>query len=296
MAVTIASILKNAGKAESFCFHIINDGNISEESIRGIEALQKIGKFTITWYSMNKQMHHEQRKDTRQDIPMVTNYRLLQSSILNSIDKVIFLDADLIIMGSLAELWETDISDYYIATTPTPCDFQEIKYNKALGIADNSLYCNTGVMLVNLQKWRDENIEKKLLETEKRYRGIYKFYDQCILNAALFEKIRYIDEKWNFRPLLWKNKSLLKRKYPDAFISPKIIHWADPIKPWKDNTVRYANEYYHFAKLTPYFGLLKSQLPPLRKIILHKTITFFTIWKKRIRRVLSETKLIIRKN
>jgi lipopolysaccharide biosynthesis glycosyltransferase len=290
MAVTIASILKNTQNEVSLCFHVINDGYISTENIDKIDKLHNIREFTIIWYPMNRQMHHEQRQDTRQDIPMVINYRLLMASILKDVDKIIFLDADLIVVGNLIELWNTNVFDYYVASTPTS-DFSLHNYKQSLGIPNDFEYCNTGVMLVNLQKWRNENVEEKLLETEKKYRGIYKFYDQCVVNAALFNKILYVGQEWNFRPLIWENKRKLKNKHHKAFASPQIIHWAIPIKPWKDSTIRYAAEYYRYAKLTPYYETIKSQIPPLYKIMFRKVAVVYHRMYKAIR----NPKLILNK-
>jgi lipopolysaccharide biosynthesis glycosyltransferase len=268
MTVTIASILKNTPEDVPLHFHVINDGSVSGESVDKVDSLHTLRDFSITWHTENRQMHHEQREDTRPDIPMVTNYRLLLGSILSDIDKIIFLDADLIVTGDLSELWTTDVSGYYMAAVPASSSWGG--YQKSLGIPDQFFYCNTGVTLLNLKRWREEKVEDTLLKTEKKYRGIYCFYDQCVLNAALFSQTLYIGQEWNFRPAIWEGGRKLREKYPVAFSTPRIIHWASPVKPWQDRTVPYAVLYEKYAGLTPYYETIKSQRWPLHKIVCRK--------------------------
>ena len=176
-AVVIASILKS-GKDNEYAFHIIHDGSISQYNKDKINELKKIKDFSITYYAQNKELHHEQRKDTRSDIPMVTNYRMMISSILKDIEKIIFMDADLIVVNDIKELWDIDVENYYIACCSSESSPFIDDYKKEIGIPNEYNYCNTGVMLANLKKWRDDGIESKLFEKEKQYRGIYSFYDQ----------------------------------------------------------------------------------------------------------------------
>lgn len=254
MAVVIASILKNSLKDENFHFHVINDGSITDTNKAKINELKNLKNFEITYYAQTQELHHEQRNDTRADIPMVTNYRLMMSSILKNVDKIIFMDADLIVTGSFSELWNTNIDDYYMACCPWPLNAQDKQYNQKISLKDNALYCNTGVMLANLKKWREDNIEQQLFKDEEKHRGIYKYYDQCIFNITLQDKILYLDQKWNFRPGIWLNKeNQNKPEYKETFTSPKVIHWADPVKPWQSCNTKYFKEYKKYAKLTKFY-------------------------------------------
>jgi lipopolysaccharide biosynthesis glycosyltransferase len=191
LSVTMISILMNTNG--NVAFHIINDGSITQESMDKINNLKQIKDFSIKYYSSTNILHHEKRSDTRQDITAVTNNRLLLAEILVDVEKIIFLDADLIAVKSLSELYHIQIDDYYIACCPAL--LFSYKYTRQIDIPDHVFYCNTGVMLVNLKKWREENITDRLLAVEAKYRGIYKFYDQCILNAALYDKIYYLNQK-----------------------------------------------------------------------------------------------------
>ena len=90
--------------------------------------------------------------------------------IEESIDKIIYLDCDSIINGSLSDLWNTDISEYYVAgVCDTVSDNTKIRINMDL----YSSYINSGMLLINLKKWREESIEKKFIEFINLYTGKY---------------------------------------------------------------------------------------------------------------------------
>ncbi len=262
-SVVIASILKNSKADETFTFHIINDGSITQESKNKLAQLKHIKDFEIKYYAQNKKLHHEQRNDTRADIPMVTNYRMMISSILKDIDKIIFMDADLIIVDSLSELWNTNIDNYYMACCPSTEEGASY-YQRSLDIPDNYKYCNTGVMLANLKLWRQNHIEDLLFEKEKKYRGIYKYYDQCIFNITLYDKILYLNQKFNFRPAVWDNKKALSKFHKDKN-NPVIIHWASPYKPWNNKNVKHFDDYKKYTKLTPFYNDFKELYKELNK-------------------------------
>lgn len=95
---------------------------------------------------------------------MVTNYRLMISSILSDIDKVIFMDADLIIVNDIRELWDIDIDDCYMACCSSINDAMTVEYKKQLDIPAEYYYCNTGVMLVNLKNGERKILRKNYLK------------------------------------------------------------------------------------------------------------------------------------
>lgn len=250
LSVTIISILENKTMKDKYVFHVIHDGSITKQNQNILSSICSKYNDKICFYPQNKQLHHEQRTDTRQDIPAVTNYRLMISSILNNLDKIIFMDADLICLSDLSELWDIDLDNYYLACCPGQISSE---YIKQIGIPNGYSYCNTGVMLADLKKWRENNIETLLFASEKKYRGIYQFYDQCIFNIALFDKIKYLPQRFNYRPAIWEDKEFT----PD-FTNPCILHWAQPQKPWQEDSIPYAREYFKYADKSAYkWNILK---------------------------------------
>lgn len=118
----------------------------------------------------------------RAHLTVETYYRLFISDILPSdIDKVLWLDCDIIVAGDLKELWNEGISDSAVGVVP---DFENnnvrvmnrLKYDAAYG------YFNAGVLLINLKYWRRENIIPIFTNyISDHYENLY-YHDQDVLN------------------------------------------------------------------------------------------------------------------
>ena len=102
MGVTMASILKNAADDENIIFHII-EPNISEDTKNKLLSLKKIKNCEIKFYRVENNKYDN----------LAICLRLLIPELINNTDKVLYLDSDIIINGSLKELFSTDIDDYY---------------------------------------------------------------------------------------------------------------------------------------------------------------------------------------
>ena len=285
LAVTIISILKNSNNSEEFNFYILNDGNITQKNKSLLNKLKRIKHFNIKWVTVNTNDYVDQGTNLREDITITTNYRFSLASVLPDIEKIIFLDADLIVQGSLSALWQLDIANYYMACCPWLVEVQDREYNRKLDIPDEYLYTNTGVMLVNLNKWREDNVEKEFFINAKKYRSVCKFLDQDVLNITLYKNIYYLNQKWNFRPSIWFNLAYYKNnEYKEAFDNPQIIHWADPIKPWQKDTVKYFNVYRNYAKLTSFFKeIYKDIETEKRKIFISKLFSIKNNYKNNVK-------------
>lgn len=92
-----------------------------------------------------------------------TFYRLLLSSLLpGDVDKVLYLDCDTLVLGSLKYLWNEQLIDYSIAGVLDTVGFYA---KKAIGLQKNDIYINAGVVLINLKQWRNSDLEKRFLST-----------------------------------------------------------------------------------------------------------------------------------
>lgn len=244
LSVSIASILKNTC-SKDIVFYVLNNGDISDENKKKIDKLKKIKDFQINWITVNDNLYKNQATNLREDITIATNYRFSLPSLLPDVDKIIFLDADLILNADIEELWNIDISDYYMACRPNP---QPEDYLKQLDIKAGNKYYNTGVMLCNLKKWREDNIEKAFFENAEKYRHVCQFLDQDILVITLQNKMYDLDLSWNH--LSYKN---------EFNENTKIMHWASANKPWNTPTVPCYKLYKKYAHMTPFYKEIISQ-------------------------------------
>lgn len=118
------------------------------------------------------------------------------------------------------------------------------------------LYFNTGVMLLNLKQIRSENAQNDLVNAIDQYAGhtCVKLFDQDVINIVYQGhgrgKIKALDSRWNVNP------NSRYQPLSDIF----IIHYVGPLKPWKVPIGPYRMEYLEYAKLTPYFSLIREDL------------------------------------
>lgn len=191
-------------------------------------------------------------------INITTYYRLLLPNILEGIDKVLYLDCDVIINSSICNLWNNDISKYAIAGVRDRINnsirlYNRLKYDIKLE------YINAGVLLINLKKWREENIFEKALSIAVTSPAILKNHDQDIINILFCNSKKILNFKYNLLEyyLYTEDWLYLDRKYYPEIIeackNPVIVHFCMPQKPWHIECINpYKELYYKYRKMTPW--------------------------------------------
>ena len=133
------------------------------------------------------------------DIPptiSITAYsRLFIASLVpENIDKIIYMDVDAIIVGSLYELWNHDEKEFLVSGV---LDDVSLFAKKAIGLSQNTPYINAGFLLINLKLWRKCEIEKKIVEYLIAHDGNVYHHDQGLINAICQNRIRILPINYN---------------------------------------------------------------------------------------------------
>lgn len=264
--VTMNSILKN-NKNKKILFYIVSN-HLSEKNKKSIEKLKKTyTNVDITYFLVST----ERFDDLKLNIPYITQqtyYRYIIPELLPNLKKALYLDSDIVVNGSLEELWNTDIEDYFVAGVRDTY-IKDINYSKNLGYASEDLYINAGVLLLNLKKIRDENKIKELFDNTVKYSKTIKYQDQDIINLTFKGKIKEISQKYNytFKDVIVNKKEVLEKAV--------IIHFTGDKKPW-DHIYSSGNPaeflYFKYLKGTPFYNkfLLLSGLKRLKKFFFYK--------------------------
>lgn len=153
-----------------------------------------------------------------------TYYRYLLPNLLPNIDKILYMDADIIVNGDISSLYDTDISKYYMAGG-YDLYIDDIKYKSKIGFEQDELYVNAGVLLMNLKQMRTDNIPQKLIDTTKNMVSKVKYQDQDIINIVCRGKILEFDSIYNYT-----SHNILKEK--SKYKHAVVIHYTGPNKPW----------------------------------------------------------------
>lgn len=251
IGVAIASILKNSDKNEKFNFYVL-DGGFTKDSKYQIKELTKIKDFKISFIKMDIEdfkkcpLLKDHNKDfSHYHVPTSAYFRYKIASTFTKLDKILYLDCDIVVLGSLKEMYEADLSGKYAAMVP---DVESENEAERLGLP---FYCNAGVMLINLAKWREDNIEEKLFDYTEKSKEKILWQDQDVINAVLKDKIKVLPRKWNFQFFQYdpaRYEGLYEKYYEYT-----IIHFAGRFKPWTNEVVHpLFNEYYSYLMLTPW--------------------------------------------
>lgn len=221
-----------ATPSEKIHFHLINCG-ISDRSLDKMRQAVESKEGLISVYNPDETKY--EGLPTHRYGPAVYQRINLPDYIPTDIGKIIYLDSDTLVLGNLAELWDTDLKNNPIAAvenfSPTACIDVSIARQE---------YFNSGVLLIDLDAWRKENIHHQVAEYAKQKASTLRYVDQCSLNAVLHKRWLRLPAEWNQQSDIHnvntkyvKGCSYSKTQIEQAMWKPKIVHFIGTRKPWK---------------------------------------------------------------
>ncbi len=246
MGIAITSILLNKLPTDNLNIYILYR-RISDRDINKIKKLKKIAPFNVQFIRVSTAL--VSRLSVKElHVTSSTYYKLFFSSLLpKHIEKLIYLDCDVVVNCSLAKLMNENMDEYFVKGVS---DISYRSFSKMLGVGK---YINAGILLIDLKKWRENNIEEKFMDCALRYGNIKNFHeDQGCVNLILSGKIDFFDDRWNVQLINTSGKYYSKswgiQDRVDYFksLAPQayIIHFLGGEKPW--NFLINENEKYYF--------------------------------------------------
>lgn len=234
MGCCIASILANSKPGENLHFYIL-DGGVSDENKRRVECLKKIAPCEIEWKSPDL----SQLEGCPEIAQLLKSayLRLLLPEVLPEIDKILYLDCDIIVTTSLMELWNLDFHDHSLCAVQDICEYihndNVLKYTQRLNLKQ---YFNSGVMLLNLKRLRENNQFRHALLWAKENKELVCCADQDALNVVFKDDCHYLPFRWNCQimPKFWKDflPDVMDEEIKQLLLHPMgIIHFIAE-KPW----------------------------------------------------------------
>lgn len=249
LLTSMESLIENNTKNRLNIYLINNE--ISEQGIFRIRSKEtKNVKIQIISFPDFTNFFSTSIKYDAQHLSISTYGRLFISELLpNYVDKVIYLDCDTIICGDLAELYNYSLGEKVLAGVD---DCKSKKYRWVLGLEKSANYINAGVLLIDLNRWREFECEKKLVNYIQVHNGNIHFEDQGAINATLNEQIKILPLKYNvmthlfdltYEELLQFRKPVIRYQLEEiekAKENPIIIHYTSSFltngRAWHCNT------------------------------------------------------------
>jgi lipopolysaccharide biosynthesis glycosyltransferase len=221
---------------------------------------------------------------------------LIMDDIFPLKEKILVIDSDTIINGSIIDLWETNIEKHVIALVPEVGLYGKINSSEDDSILfKHNIYYNTGVLLFNLKKWRNDNISELLISGIKTYKKRFRIFDQSIINYLLNDKILRLKVKYNFYTAvhgisystLQKNfnqkKVFSESEFIEARNNPVIVHFTGfPFeRPWyKKGITPYNSMYRNYIARSPWAKEELEKLPKNENLILQFYYTTARLLRK----------------
>lgn len=185
---------------------------------------------------------------------------------LPQLDKVLYIDSDILVLRDLNKLYNTDITGKYLAAVKDPSWFFENTHVLELNLEKRGFYFNSGVMLLNLKKFRKDNLIQKLEDyTNNNFRT---YMDQDALNVVVGNDVVLMDFENNAINFFFEHVDLATmaqfydrhwHNYVDVFAPATIIHFASSKKPL--GTVASKDEFFYMLQKLWY--KYYTPLPPL---------------------------------
>lgn len=241
--ISLTSLLINNMDADEIQV-IIMDNGISDENKEKLKlTVQKYGR-DIRFVPLSSSLEGTNINIQKWNIS--TFGRLFEASSLPDLDKVIHVDCDTVVVGSLQPLWDLDMSHAVVAGAP---DCLSDAYKLNIGIKPTDTYLNAGVIVMNLARIRELDLEQNFLAYIEKKSSMLTYVDQEVLNACVLENekimlplrynsytiLHYLSYK-HLKALRHVEHMFSEEVYRDAVENPVVLHFTgcflEGTRPW----------------------------------------------------------------
>ena len=261
-AALIVSVMVNKRPEDELTFYCFSD-KLSEEVRRLYREMEQQWKFTLHFVEIDDSLFQHLPAFQGNRVPY---FRLVMERLLpKSLEKILYLDCDMIVSLSLDELFATNLTGKYAAVVA-----ETVSMPHLATLDLRHPYFNSGMVLFNLKQWRQDRMEECAFDFADKHRETLLFPDQDILNVIFGGNVVYVPLKWNcvqqyrltFFPLVNRSILYLKgwrflegfwKQLSEAERSPCIVHYTNT-KPWDGGcNSPLAGEYWKYARQTPFY-------------------------------------------
>lgn len=256
LAVTLQSIILTADSERVYNVNILHT-RVTEENIAKICQMSTLN-VKVSFVNVS-QLIADKALYTKHHISEETYYRALIPEIFPKLEKVLYIDCDLVANRDLAILYDLDIRNYYIGAVKNFNNYRMTKYiSEEIGI-DPREYFNAGVLLINLREFRKKHIEARFFELVAGDKE-FNLMDQDILNILCNKKVLYMDPRWNvsWQHVFQHNDDQriveeYKEEYNRIIAEPYIVHYTTEKKAWDYSDLPLADYFWRVAKQNEIF-------------------------------------------
>lgn len=280
--IMLTSLFEN-NKDVPICVYIIIDKPLSASNMQRFIHLTNKYNQKIEFVRIDKTIFEQFPTKGMDYWSIAMYYRIFAEQLLpESVHRVLYLDCDIIVCGSLASLWDIDMAGKAVGGVSDIFTFYGECYERLQYPKDNG-YFNSGVLLMNLDYWREHKIcQRCLVYLNNNYDRLFA-NDQDVLNAVLWNQKLRLPVTYNYQVqflanyFYHKDEPELQAEIRNTKSNPIIIHYAVPTKPW--NVLYYKMPYkriwWQYKRKSPWWYIL-PQLPKRKTI--NYLIKRYVLW------------------
>ena len=281
MSVTFVSVLMNLSLDVGVRFYVLSTGmseSNREKIVKSVEPFEAEVCFIQADGSAYESFDAMANGNRETYLRMA-----IADALPSSVERVICLDSDLIVTGDLMDLWGTDLNGRTVAAVT---DQWAAVQCEALGIP-RGVYFNAGVLLIDLKRWREQEVSARAIAFIGANREKLQYHDQDGLNAVLHDDWLPLPPTWNAHTVIIKEWS--------SSSPPAIVHYTGVCKAWHFDSIHpFKNEYYKYLRFTewrdyrPEVNLKRSikratrpMMPVLERVLPSSAVTVLHKYKQR---------------
>lgn len=255
-AAMLSSLVRSNPPAEVHV-HLLHDETLSSGSVRQLAQIVERAGGTCAPRPVDPARAAALPASDR--FPRLTWYRMLLPELLPDLSRALYLDTDTLVVAPLQPLWQTDLGDRWLGAVTNPLfPSMRRRIEADLGLPGGALYFNSGVLLLDLDAWRANDVTERVLEVVASGVPIV-WPDQDALNAVLHEHWLPLHPRWNAMPALFE---LPRRHAPhpatlvrEAVADPAVVHFVGPHKPWHYRSRHpFRDSWFRHLEATPWAG------------------------------------------
>lgn len=266
VAITIVSAMENTKSAVDF---YILDSGLTEHSKRKIMASAKSYPNCSIEFIRIDGNSFEQLPESDVYISKVTYSRLLIAELKPELKKIIYSDIDVIFLGDIKELFEESLDGEIIGVVQDATFLiSDNLYNfqNRLSLPKSHKYFYAGLLLIDIEKWNQENLTQKLMQFGAENRERFTLGDQDLLNMYFGSNYKSLSVKYEATNAYFIHADQFDDMIKNDLKNIVIRHFEGPEKPWNSNTVfgmemSHIDEFWRYAGKTDFqFGFWKHFL------------------------------------
>ena len=254
VATMLASLLSQHA-ADSVHIHFLCDEHIDKVGLQslldfvgGKGARIDVLRPTVDWVS---QLPHNRR------FGATAWFRVALPSLLPEQDRVLYLDADTLVLAPLQPLWDTPLKQPLGAVVNPLYPFMDTQFITTLGLDKPAQYFNSGVLLMDLAAWREQGLEQQVLAAATQIGQGQEWPDQNILNQVFANFWQPLPVRFNVQNTLFDlpldQLPVVEDEYLAAREQPAVVHFIGPYKPWHRRCKHSLRDtYWAYRRTTPW--------------------------------------------